>query len=196
MISRALGPEFGGSIGLIFYLANVVGSAFYFAGFEEAMIGILPSSATEAIPKFWLQVIIGTGVLAVMILVSLFGAKAFAKATIVMALALILAMLTIWGSLLFNKTENIPAYYNYTGPSGDTIANNLLPHFDTGVSFQTVFSVLFPSITGIMAGVNLSGDLADPAKSIPKGTLLACLTTSMYAFAMVYDTELIYCQHL
>lgn len=41
MISRSLGPEFGGAIGLIFSMANAVAVAMYIVGFAETIQGIL-----------------------------------------------------------------------------------------------------------------------------------------------------------
>ncbi|XP_017712920.1 PREDICTED: solute carrier family 12 member 6 [Rhinopithecus bieti] len=49
---------------------------------------------------------------------------------------------------------------------------------DITTSFTLLVGIFFPSVTGIMAGSNRSGDLKDAQKSIPIGTILAILTTS------------------
>ena len=41
MISRSLGPEFGGSIGIVFSLANAVAAAMYVVGFAETVRDIM-----------------------------------------------------------------------------------------------------------------------------------------------------------
>ncbi|XP_077445497.1 solute carrier family 12 member 6 isoform X2 [Stigmatopora argus] len=50
---------------------------------------------------------------------------------------------------------------------------------DIGTSFTLLVGIFFPSVTGIMAGSNRSGDLKDAQRSIPIGTVLAILTTSL-----------------
>ncbi len=68
-----------------------------------------------------------------------------------------------------------------------TLAANLGPHFSEGQSFWTMFALFFPAVTGIMAGANMSGDLQNPARSIPRGTLAAIFVTgTIYATQAVF----------
>lgn len=67
---------------------------------------------------------------------------------------------------------------------------NFYPDYRTDKStggthdFFSVFSIFFPAATGILAGANISGDLKDPQKSIPKGTLLAIFLTTLSYLGM------------
>ena len=75
MISRALGPEFGGAIGVIFAVANVVSGAQAQFGFGEAVVSTyLPNTN---ISQYWLQFILNSAVLFVMMLVAMAGAEWF-----------------------------------------------------------------------------------------------------------------------
>lgn len=44
------------------------------------------------------------------------------------------------------------------------------------LGFFSVFAIIFPAFTGMTAGVGLSGDLRNPSRSIPLGTLAATLS--------------------
>ncbi|CAJ0568496.1 unnamed protein product, partial [Mesorhabditis spiculigera] len=74
-----------------------------------------------------------------------------------------------------------------TALSMRTFLANLTPQFGEKENFFTVFAIYFPAATGIMAGANISGDLANPQKAIPLGTLLAILaTTIVYIFIVIF----------
>ena len=71
----------------------------------------------------------------------------------------------------------------FTGLSWPTLQGNFGPGFSdepdlpSKATFMSVFGVFFPTCTGIMAGANMSGDLANPSKSIPMGTFGALAVT-------------------
>ncbi|KHJ90197.1 amino acid permease [Oesophagostomum dentatum] len=59
---------------------------------------------------------------------------------------------------------------------------------DVTSTFFLLLAIYFPAVTGIMTGTNMSGDLRDPQRSIPSGTIAATVTTSIiyYALAVVF----------
>ena len=61
------------------------------------------------------------------------------------------------------------------------LRNNTGPQYTEGNNWFSAFGVFFPSLTGIMAGINMSGDLRNPRQDIPRGTLAALGTRSVWA---------------
>ncbi|TMS35862.1 hypothetical protein L596_003163 [Steinernema carpocapsae] len=63
---------------------------------------------------------------------------------------------------------------------------------DVDTTFFILLAIYFPAVTGIMTGTNMSGDLKDPQKSIPCGTIAATLTTSViyYALAILFGASI------
>ncbi|CAG0885927.1 unnamed protein product, partial [Darwinula stevensoni] len=203
MISRTLGPEFGGSIGLLFFLANVFSSSLYITGCVEGIIEdfgpggdlghIFPDGR-------WWEFLYGSIINFFNLLVCLVGAGFFAKISVGILSTVILCLLSVILSFfiyahkvfqvelpeknhLFQNITNFTA--DYTGFSMKSFSENLLPDYWKDytrpdvppVDFATVFAVLFSGVTGIMIGANMSGDLKDPSRSIPRGTLMAVLAS-------------------
>ncbi|XP_063318642.1 solute carrier family 12 member 9-like [Pelmatolapia mariae] len=205
MISRALGPEFGGSIGIMFFLANICSSALYILGLVEAItstFGVPEEGAAAAaghhhvLPSgYWWSLLYGTALLFLCFIVCLVGAHIYAKATFIIFIVVMTVLASIFISFFIvgptvvtlphtsavNTTSMSTA--NYTGFRLHTLEGNLFSaytvDYTTGamMSFTRVFAVMFNGCTGIMAGSNMSGDLKNPGYSIPRGTLAAVLTT-------------------
>ncbi|XP_024133514.1 solute carrier family 12 member 9 [Oryzias melastigma] len=198
MISRALGPEFGGSIGLMFFLANVCGSALYVLGLVEAIMDtfgvpedntVAPTSHQILPSGYWWSLLYGTGILLLCLLVCLVGAHIYAKATFLIFLIVMVVLVTILVSFFAvrPKTILLPSpnngTANFTGFKLETLLGNLNGGYvvdyttQTMMTFATVFAVMFNGCTGIMAGSNMSGDLKNPSYSIPRGTITAVIFT-------------------
>eukprot|EP00817_Percolomonadidae_sp_ATCC50343_P000326 CAMPEP_0117431774 /NCGR_PEP_ID=MMETSP0758-20121206/11317_1 /TAXON_ID=63605 /ORGANISM="Percolomonas cosmopolitus, Strain AE-1 (ATCC 50343)" /LENGTH=934 /DNA_ID=CAMNT_0005221137 /DNA_START=25 /DNA_END=2826 /DNA_ORIENTATION=- len=171
LISRSLGPEFGGSIGFIFYLGNVAAGAVYVIGFANALQSQFPQ-----IPQGYWGVTYATAAMILLTGISLVGASLFAKTSLLIFIVLMSSIIMAIVSFMFAPANQALGFTSFSWETFyENFAPSFVPNFDAknGMSITTVFGILFPACTGIMAGVNMSGDLANPAKSIPKGTLIA-----------------------
>ncbi|KAF7235615.1 Solute carrier family 12 member 9 [Varanus komodoensis] len=203
MISRALGPEFGGSIGIMFFLANVCASALYILGLVEAVVDDFgvpgeggPGTAIQVLPRgYWFDLLYGTALLLLCLFVCLVGAGIYAKASFLIFVIVMVVLGTVCLSFFVVHPQQVqlppsgfgnstaPASANFTGFKLSTLLDNLpaayTVDYTTGrlMSFSTVFAVMFNGCTGIMAGSNMSGDLKRPSYSIPRGTITAVIFT-------------------
>lgn len=180
VISRSLGPEFGGSIGLLFFVAQALNTALNIIGLVDS----IRLNAGDAVPSgYWAGYALETAALVLCTMLCLLGSSTFSKASAALLAILTLAVLSIPVSIVFktpfhNKVTGI----EFTGFSLDTLMANLLPRHNSPeysglTTFRELFGILFPATAGILAGVSMSGDLKNPSQSIPAGTLWATLTT-------------------
>lgn len=148
MISRSLGIESGGAIGIPLYIAQGLSVALYTVGFAESVLGVFPTLDFKMVG---LLTTVGVAILAII------SAKAAIRAQYFIMFGIGLSLLSL---LLGSPIEQ----------SNIEMWGAADRHSE---SFWTVFAVFFPAVTGIMAGVNMSGDLKNPAESIPRGTFAA-----------------------
>uniref|UniRef100_A0A8C4H2H9 Solute carrier family 12 member 2 n=1 Tax=Dicentrarchus labrax TaxID=13489 RepID=A0A8C4H2H9_DICLA len=177
LISRSLGPEFGGSIGLIFAFANAVAVAMYVVGFAETVVEML--NDVDALMTDELNDIRIVGTLTVILLlgISVAGMEWEAKAQIVLLVILLGAIANYFiGSFMAIESKEPKGFFGYHTA---ILLENLGPDFREEETFFSVFAIFFPAATGILAGANISGDLTDPQSAIPKGTLLAIVITGV-----------------
>ncbi len=143
MISRALGPEFGGSIGVMFFIANVFSSALYCIGFVEAIIdnfgtgGALLGEGQNGLPiDSWWPFLYSSIVLLFCLTVCLIGAGMFARTSFLIFLVVMATLITVILSFFIkpkgempipqnNPIHNVTPNASYTGFSLVTLKSNL-----------------------------------------------------------------------
>ncbi|XP_076762526.1 solute carrier family 12 member kcc isoform X4 [Xylocopa sonorina] len=263
MISRSLGPEFGGAVGMLFYTGTTLAAAMYIIGAVEIVLTYMAPSLSifgdfTKDPNIMYNNfrVYGTCLLMVMGTIVFIGVKFVNKFATVALACVILSIVAVYVGLFYNfygneslkmcilgkrllKDINVmtdcnknrsgilhqlycpnntkcDSYYlenNVTivngirGLASGVFLENVWDSFqeegqliaygrdpkdidvmsdssfnqiqvDLTTTFTILIGIFFPSVTGIMAGSNRSGDLADAQKSIPIGTICAILTTS------------------
>ncbi|WP_372371200.1 amino acid permease [Candidatus Uabimicrobium sp. HlEnr_7] len=170
LISRSLGVELGGAIGVFFFLAQAISVAMYVIGFTEALSDVVPLEI-QANFGAWFDVSAASAVNFFIFICVLIGAGWAIKVQYFILGILLLSLISFFAGALGDMRL-------------DNLYQNLQPNYVDGQSFFTMFALFFPAVTGIMAGANMSGDLKDPGRSIPKGTLWAIVFTGFIYLIM------------
>lgn len=149
MLSRSLGFPIGGAIGVALFIATALSISLYIIGFSESLLTVL---GVEDFNVNHLRFAGGITLVAVVVL-------AFISTSLAMKAQFVI--LTFIGvsiiSILFGDSEGIQ--------KGTDVIED--------ADFSVLFGIFFPAVTGFTAGVAMSGDLKNPIKSIPWGTMLA-----------------------
>ncbi len=159
IISRSFGLNIGATIGIALYLSQAISVAFYVIAFTESfqfLFDFIKQAYNITLPR---QVVSIPVMLALSALILRKGANLGVKALyfVVVILALSIVLFFLGSPLTTNEASFSLANAEFRNPE----------------KFYLVFAIIFPAFTGMTAGVGLSGDLRNPAKSIPLGTITA-----------------------
>ncbi|MEM7094644.1 MAG: amino acid permease [Actinomycetota bacterium] len=166
LLSRTLGPQFGGAIGLVLYLAMSVSVAFYTIGLGEAVASIVGADSA-LFPRF-----VAAGTVVVLLGLAWLGADIATRFQYVVMVCLAVAIVAYFAGVL---PDLDPARLgdNFGRPPGDG-------------AFWVSFAIFFPAITGFTQGVAMSGDLKTPSRSISVGTFGAIgVSTLVYVLVIL-----------
>jgi amino acid transporter len=162
ILSRSLGLPIGGAIGIVLFIGTSLSIALYLVGFAENFLGIEEIARfTGLAPSIDSIRIVGSVVILILVILAFISTSLAIKAQFFILTAIVLSLASIFIGLI------------RPGEWGSASVN-LLPV--TGhLPLEAIFAIFFPAVTGFTAGVAMSGDLKDPKKSIPGGTLAAIL---------------------
>lgn len=211
MISRVLGPEFGGTVGVALFAASTLSVPFYILGFAEALVLSIP-----VLEPYFLHITLGT--MLTLFLITIIGAGWVIKVQYFIMAILAASIIAFMGGAIvkfdskqFEKNLKPPGFHSIVGQKWeeeelvalrqrfknvvegrisantyktkkvalrkvlDKKPNDFLEWVMSSerYSFWLIFAIFFPAVTGILTGINMSGDLKNSSRSITRGTLFA-----------------------
>ncbi len=167
IISRSLGLEVAGSVGIPLYLAQTLAVAMYVFGFRAGWLYVFPDHPALVVDLVVFGVLFA--------IASISASFAFRTNYVVLAIIVGSLLSVAVAAATGSMTEPVTWTGDFPGAPEDGFA---------GTSFWEVWAVFFPAATGILAGANLSGELRDPRRSIPVGTLGA-MATSLVIYVLL-----------
>lgn len=196
LLSYVLGSRIAAAVGLLYCFGQAVGGALCLMGFAESIAGLIEVDA-QYIP--WVQRGLATVVVFILASFNIAGVKWVIKLQFLLLFAMLLAAVDF---IIGSFVNNPDLESGFVGWSTELMANNTGPAFTEGENWFTVLGVYFPTVTGVMAGINMSGDLKNPSRDIPNGTLAAIgLSCFLYtSFILILGStcvrELLYTNYL
>lgn len=191
MISRALGAPAGAAIGIPLFFAQALSVAFYVKGFTESIRSLLPTDLGFE----WINLALSATSIA--LCTSLFllvlvwrSSETAIKAQYFVMAAIVISLISIFAG---GTSQNLSEVEWFLSEARQREIG--------AASFSETFAIFFPAVTGIMAGVSMSGDLKDARQSLPRGTLFAILVGFIIymalpvVLALNFDTAALVADH-
>ncbi len=162
MLSRSLGLPIGGSIGITLFVGTAFSISLYIVGFCESFLSLEIIRNFLGIGQTINDIrIIGTIVIIFLVIIAFISTSLAIKTQFFILTAIALSLISIFMGFFLN--------------SGFHPEEVLLSPSDNDIPLERIFAIFFPAVTGFTAGVAMSGDLKNPNKSIPLGTLSSIL---------------------
>jgi amino acid transporter len=171
IMSRSFGLRIGSAIGLSLYLSQAISVAFYLIAFAEAFQPLAPEFERLSGIAFDPRMVSIPATLGLLVLMFTRGANMGVQALYVVVVVLSVSL------VMFFLGDPV------AGHDGALRWNS---HIDDPDPFFVVFAICFPAFTGMTAGVGLSGDLKNPSRSIPMGTMTATVLGMIVYVAIVW----------
>lgn len=165
VISRTLGPAFGGALGVVLFLSQAVSIAFYAIGFGEATAALVPDAQS------WLPQVIAASAVAVLFVLAWAGSDWATRFQYFVMAVLFAAIVSFFVG-------------GFGAFSGERLAESWVGSDE--IPFWVIFAIFFPAVTGFTQGVSMSGDLKDAGRSIPRGTFLAVGISAVVYVAVAF----------